>query len=79
MIQIIQRKSDNKYLQSVESDIWVDNISEAFEMSLLEYTTVKNLLSANYSNDDLKVILNFSKLKELSKQDKREIKNLFKK
>jgi hypothetical protein len=79
MIQIVQRKSDNKYLQSAESDTWVDNVSEAFEMSLLEYMTVKTFLSSNYSNSDLKVIVNASKMKEMSKQDKKEIKNLFKK
>ena len=79
MIQIVQRKSDNKYLQSAESDTWVDNVSEAFEMSLLEYMTVKTFLSSNYSNSDLKVIVNASKMKEMSKQDKKEIQNLFKK
>ena len=79
MIQIIQRKSDNKYLQSIETDTWVDNASDAFEMSLLEYMSVKTFLSSNYSNSDLKVIINFSKMKEISKQDKKEIKNLFKK
>ena len=79
MIQIVQRKSDNKYLQSIETDTWVDNASEAFEMSLLEYMTVKTFLSSNYSNNDLKVIVNVSKMKEASKQDKKEIKNLFKK
>lgn len=79
MIQIVQRKSDNKYLQSIETDTWVDNASDAFEMSLLEYMTVKTFLSSNYSNNDLKVIVNVSKMKEISKQDKKEIKNLFKK
>ena len=79
MIQIVQRKSDNKYLQSAESDTWVDNVSEAFEMSLLEYMRVKTFLSSNYSNSDLKVIVNASKMKEMSKQDKKEIQNLFKK
>ena len=79
MIQIIQRKSDNKYLQSIETDTWVDNASDAFEMSLLEYMSMKTFLSSNYSNSDLKVIINFSKMKEISKQDKKEIKNLFKK
>jgi len=79
MIQIVQRKSDNKYLQSIETDTWVDNASDAFEMSLLEYMTVKTFLSSNYSNSDLKVIVNASKMKEMSKQDKKEIKNLFKK
>ena len=79
MIQIIQRKSDNKYLQSVESDTWVDNSSDAFEMSLLEYMTVKTFLSSNYSNSDLKVIVNVSKMKDMTKQDKKETKALFKK
>lgn len=79
MIQIIQRKSDNKYLESVESDTWVDDISDSFEMSLLEYTKVKTILSSNYTDGDLKVIINFSKVKDMSKKDKKEIKNLFKK
>lgn len=79
MIQIIQRKSDNKYLQSTETDTWVDNISDAFEMSLLEYMTVKNYLSSNYTDNDLKVIINPSKIKNLSREDRKEIKNLFKK
>lgn len=79
MIQIVQRKSDNKYLQSTETDTWVDNISDAFEMSLLEYMTVKNYLSSNYTDNDLKVIINPSKIKNLSREDRKEIKNLFKK
>lgn len=79
MIQIIQRKSDNKYLQSVETDTWVDNKDDAFEMSLLEYNTVKTFLSSTYSDSDLKSISNLSKVKNISKEDKKEIKNLFKK
>lgn len=79
MIQIIQRKSDNKYLQSIESDTWVENISDAFEMSLLEYTKIKSLLSSNYDDNKVKVISNLSKVKDMSKQDKRETRNLFKK
>lgn len=79
MIQIVQRKSDSKYLQSIESDTWVDNRSDAFEMSLLEYTMAKPFLSSNYSNDDLRIIVDISKTKNISKQDKKEIKNLFKK
>lgn len=79
MIQIIQRRSDNKYLQSAESDTWVDNIADAFEMSILEYKTSMNFLSSNYTDNDLKVIVNFSKMKDMTKQDKKEIKNLFKK
>lgn len=78
MIQIIQRKSDNKYLQSVETDTWVDNISDAFEMSLLEYNMVKNLLSNTYTEPELKVIVNARKFKTISKEDRVQIKNMFK-
>ena len=79
MVQIIQRKSDNKYLQSAETDTWVDDSSEAFEMSLIEYIRVKNLLSTSYSDNDLKIIINGNKFKNISKEDKKETQNLFKK
>lgn len=79
MIQIIQRKSDNKYLQSAETNTWVDDSSEAFEMSLIEYIRVKNLLSTSYSDNDLKLIINGNKFKNISKEDKKETQNLFKK
>lgn len=79
MIQIIQRKSDNKYLQSAETNTWVDDSSEAFEMSLIEYIRVKNLLSTSYSDNDLKIIINGNKFKNISKEDKKETQNLFKK
>ncbi len=79
MIQILQRKSDNKYLQSAETDTWVDDSSEAFEMSLIEYIRVKNLLSTSYSDNDLKIIINGRKVKSISKEDKKETQNLFKK
>ena len=58
MIKIIQRKSDNKYLQSAENDLWTNNISEAYEMSLIECVADKNSLSANYTSEDIKEILN---------------------
>ena len=30
MIKLIQRTTDNKYLKSVETETWVDNVKEAF-------------------------------------------------
>lgn len=79
MILIIQRKSDNKYLVSAEGDTWTENISEAFEMNIIESEEAKLTLSNKYSEDDLKEILNFQKTKVVSKEEKKLIRNLFKK
>jgi len=79
MILIIQRKSDNKYLVSAEGDTWTENISEAFEMNIIESEEAKLTLCNKYSEGDLKEILNFQKTKVVSKEEKKEIKNLFKK
>ena len=78
MIKIIQRKSDNKYLQSVENDLWVDNISEAYEMSLIECVEVKKSLSTNYTNEDIKEILNLNKVKIASKEEKKIYRDILK-
>jgi hypothetical protein len=78
MIKIIQRKSDNKYLQSVENDLWVDNISEAYEMSLVECIEVKKSLSTNYTPEDIKEILNLNKVKIASKEEKKKYRDILK-
>jgi len=36
MIKYIKRKSDNKFLQSLENDVWVDNSKDAYEMTYRE-------------------------------------------
>jgi hypothetical protein len=79
MIKIIQRTADNKYLQSVENDIWVDNIKEAYEMSYRELENVKTELLNTYTSDQLKEIVNMSKSKPISEEEKRELINLLKK
>lgn len=78
MIKIIQRKSDNKYLQSAENDLWTNNISEAYEMSLIECIEVKNSLSANYTSEDIKEILNLNKVKIASKKEKKIYRDILK-
>lgn len=78
MIKIIQRKSDNKYLQSAENDLWTNNISEAYEMSLIECVEVKNSLSANYTSEDIKEILNLNKVKIASKKEKKIYRDILK-
>ena len=79
MIKIIQRKSDNKYLQSVENDLWTNNISEAYEMSLIECVEIKKSLSTNYTPEDIKEILNLNKVKIASKEEKKIYINIIKK
>jgi len=78
MIKILQRKSDNKYLQSVENDLWTKNISEAYEMSLIECVEVKKSLSSNYTNEDIKEILNLNKVKIASKEEKKIYRDILK-
>jgi hypothetical protein len=79
MIKIIQRKSDNKYLQSVENDLWTNNISEAYEMSLIECVEIKKSLSTNYTPEDIKEILNLNKVKIASKEEKKIYRDILKK
>ena len=57
MIKLIQRKTDNKYLKSVETDTWVDDIKEAFEMTYKEYNTSKETLLNTYTEEQLKILL----------------------
>lgn len=79
MVKIIQRKSDNQYLVSAQNDIWTENVSEAFEMNIFESEEAKVALSNKYAEGDLKEILNFQKTKIASKEEKKLIRNLFKK
>jgi zona occludens toxin (predicted ATPase) len=79
MVKIIQRIADNKYLQSVENDIWVDDIKEAYEMSYREFENAKTELHNIYTSDQLKEIVNMSKSKPISEEEKRELINLLKK
>lgn len=79
MIVVIQRKSDNKYLQSAENDSWTDSLTEAFEMNAVEYKGAKDILNSLYQEGDLKEIINFLKSKPTGKEDRKIIQNLLKK
>ena len=74
MIKIIQRTIDNKYLHSIENEEWVDSPNQALEMSILEFEDIKKNLSSTYPENHLKVITNFFKIKILSKEDQKEIR-----
>jgi len=79
MVKILKRVSDNKYLKSVENDLWVDSISEAFEMTYRECEEAKNSLSNTYGQGGLKEIVNMVKLKPMSREEIKELRNTLKK
>jgi hypothetical protein len=59
MLKKIQRKSDNKFLLSLENNIWVDNIKESKSFKLNEIDFVKNTLLLAYSKNDLIIHTNY--------------------
>jgi len=79
MIKLIQRTTDNKYLKSTETDTWVDDIKEAFEMSYRECETAKLELSGVFLPEQLKVIVNMGKSKTISAEERKELIDLLKK
>jgi hypothetical protein len=79
MIKLIQRTTDNKYLQSVETDTWVDDVKDAFEMTYRECETAKTELIKTYTEEQIKDIVNMRKHKTITKEEKRELLNLLKK
>lgn len=79
MVKIIQRKSDNRYLASVTEDIWTENLSDAFEMNIIESEETKLKLSDKYSDGDLREIFNFQKVKMASREEKKIIRDFLKK
>jgi len=79
MIKIIQRTTDNKYLQSIETDTWVDNVKDAFEMTYRECELAKTELLNTYTSEQIKEIVNMGKNKPITKEEKKELLNLLKK
>jgi acetyl-CoA carboxylase beta subunit len=79
MIKLIQRTTDNKYLKSVETETWVDNVKEAFEMTHRECNTAKEVLLNTYTEEQLEVIVDMRKSKRITKEERVELINLLKK
>jgi hypothetical protein len=79
MIKLIQRTTDNKYLKSVETETWVDNVKDAFEMTYRECEEAKTELIKTYTQEQIKDIVNMRKHKPITKEEKRELLNLLKK
>jgi len=79
MIKLIQRTTDNKYLKSVETETWVDNVKEAFEMTHRECEVAKTALNGVFLPEQLKVIVDMRKYKSITKEEKQELLDLLKK
>ena len=78
MIKLIQRKTDKKYLQSLENDIWVENIKEAYQMTYRECNTIKEQLLNVYNQEQLHEIVDLKKSKPMSSEEIEELVNLLK-
>ena len=79
MIQYIKRKSDNKFLQSLENDVWVDNVKDAYEMTLIECKNIKTELLNKYTSEEITEVVNMFKNKPMSREEKKELLQLLKK
>jgi hypothetical protein len=79
MVKYIKRTTDNKYLQSLETDTWVDNVKEAYEMTYRECKTAKTELLNTYTSDQLKEIVNLQKQKPITEEERLELLSLLKK
>ena len=73
MIKIIKRTTDKKFLQSVETDTWVDNIKESFEMTYKECESAKTELLNTYTSNQIVEIVNMFKSKPMTKEEKKEL------
>ena len=78
MIKYIKRKSDNKFLQSLENDVWVDNPKDAYEMTYRECEDTKTTLLNTYTSEEITEVFNMFKSKPMSREEKKELINLFK-
>ena len=73
MIKIIKRTTDNKFLQSVETDSWVDNVKDAFEMTYRECETAKTELFKTYQLAEIKEVVNMLKNKPITEEERKEL------
>ena len=78
MVKYIKRKSDNKFLQSLENDVWVDNAKDAYEMTYRECEETKTTLLNTYTSEEITEVVNMFKSKPMSREEKKELLNLLK-
>lgn len=78
MVKIIKRTTDNKFLHSMESDVWVDGINDALTMTYKECEDIKEILSNTYSKEEITEIADFYRTKSTTKEEKKELLSLLK-
>lgn len=78
MVKIIKRTTDNKFLQSLETDTWVDNVKDSFEMTYRECETTKTELFNTYTSDQIVEIVNVFKNKPITREEKKELLDILK-
>lgn len=78
MVKNIKRTTDNKFLQSLENDVWVDNRLDALDMTYRECETIKETLLLTYSAEQINEIVNFKKNKPISEEETKELIDLLK-
>jgi hypothetical protein len=76
MVKLIKRTIDNKFLKSLEEDLWVDDINEGFEMTYKECDSIKSVLLNSYEESALKEVINAQKTKPITKEERLELINL---
>ncbi len=79
MVKIIKRLTDKKYLQSLEDDIWVDDVKQSYAMTYRECESAKETLLETYTQDQIVEIADMSKSKPLTKEEIKELRGLLKK
>jgi zona occludens toxin (predicted ATPase) len=78
MVKILKRTTDNKYLKSIETETWVDDIKDAYEMTYRECEEAKTSLNDIFFQEQLKEIVIMTKSKPITKEEKKELRNLLK-
>ena len=78
MIKLLKRTTDNKFLQSIENESWVDDPKEAFKMTYRECEIAKSSLNGIFLPEQLKEIVNLRESKPISEEERQELINLLK-
>lgn len=79
MVKYIKRTTDNKFLNSLENDVWVDNVKDALSMSYKDCKENMETLLNSYSEGELKEVVDFTKSIDIPNEEKEELLNLLKK
>ena len=72
MVKYIKRKSDNKFLQSLDTNTWVDSVKDAYEMTYKECEDIKIILLNTYTSEEITELINMMKSKPMSREEKKE-------